>query len=361
MTANKLKSPPSTLTKFEKELEKLRNENKWARLRDFASTNRDTKLDTLAKFCIAEAELENYLFINPLLFPSNLNAESSSIIQQSHPSLKPSDPIHNTERLLKETITKTDTNSISYEASILLAKLFYSQMRLDEATNLFNQDSLLAVMTDHIKSLKKQQRSGADPLQCVNAASHRQLQLFAEAHSIKGLCLERRRFNSISFNSGYKSSDEFQEEDQYICDSFELASHIAIKHSLLMLQYMSNQEKSNGANSNQTNSNLTSATSNLESVVAANLNSVNNGDDNLDLINPLYEIALQKAPLLYIKRGDLQMGIRMFRDLLLKKNIQSIQTIRQVLLKKFAECLMFNVTCSQYSVHRDQNTTDKYK
>ncbi len=361
MTANKLKYPPSSLSKFEKELDKLRNENKWTRLRDFASTNRDTKLETFTRFCIAEAELENHLFINPLLFPSNLSTESSSIIQQSHPSTKPTDPIHNTERLLKETITKTDTNATSFEASILLAKLFYSQMRLDEATNLFNQESLLAVMTEHVKSLKKQQRSGGDPLQCVNAASLRQLQLFAEAHSIKGLCLERRRFNSLALNSGYKSSDECQEEDQYICDSFEISSHIAIKHSLLMLQYMSSQEKSNGANSGQASNTLASATSNLESVVSANLNSLNNGDDNLDLINPLYEIALQKAPLLYIKRGDLQMGIRMFRDLLLKKNIQSIQTIRQVLLKKFAECLMFNVAGSQYSIHRDSAVTEKYK
>jgi len=124
---------------------------------------------------------------------------------------------------------------------------------------------------------------------------------------------------------------------------------------------MSSQEKSNGANSGQASNTLASATSNLESVVSANLNSLNNGDDNLDLINPLYEIALQKAPLLYIKRGDLQMGIRMFRDLLLKKNIQSIQTIRQVLLKKFAECLMFNVAGSQYSIHRDSAVTEKYK
>ena len=50
---------------------------------------------------------------------------------------------------------------------------------------------------------------------------------------------------------------------------------------------------------------MTSATSSLEPIAATaqSLNATNNIDDNLDLINPLYEIALQKAPLLYIKRG----------------------------------------------------------
>ena len=58
---------------------------------------------------------------------------------------------------------------------------------------------------------------------------------------------------------------------------------------------------------------------------------------------------------------DLQMAIQMYRDLLLKKNIQSITSIRQVLLKKFAECLMFNVASSQYAILRDPTNNDKYK
>ena len=43
------------------------------------------------------------------------------------------------------------------------------------------------------------------------------------------------------------------------------------------------------------------------------------------------------------------MGIRKFRELLLKKNIQSITSIRQILFKKFAECLLFYVPNSKYS------------
>lgn len=43
------------------------------------------------------------------------------------------------------------------------------------------------------------------------------------------------------------------------------------------------------------------------------------------------------------------MGIRKFRDLLLKNNIQSISSIRQILLKKFAESLMFSIPVNKYS------------
>lgn len=55
------------------------------------------------------------------------------------------------------------------------------------------------------------------------------------------------------------------------------------------------------------------------------------------------------------------MGMRIFRELLLKKNIQSITSIRQVLLKKFAECLMFNIAGYQYNVLVEPPTNDKYK
>lgn len=55
--------------------------------------------------------------------------------------------------------------------------------------------------------------------------------------------------------------------------------------------------------------------------------------------------------------------MRIFRDLLLKKNIQSITSIRQVLLKKFAECLLFNIPSSQYNILRESNSNsdNKYK
>ena len=66
-----------------------------------------------------------------------------------------------------------------------------------------------------------------------------------------------------------------------------------------MFQYMNSQSSSNGTSNHQAIGSLVAT----EPTNSVTLNSLNNGDDNLDLINPLYEIALQKAPLLYIKRG----------------------------------------------------------
>ncbi len=56
------------------------------------------------------------------------------------------------------------------------------------------------------------------------------------------------------------------------------------------------------------------------------------------------------------------MGMRKFRDLLFKKNIQSITSIRQVLLKEYAECLMFSIPSSHYDpLPFSSQTNDKNK
>ena len=93
--------------------------------------------------------------------------------------------------------------SISVEANILLAKLYYSQMRFDEANIIFGRDSIQSAMHEQIKCLKLQQ--SADPLQSIKANNLRQLQLFAEAHSIRGLCSEKRRLNNLAGNRDGKS------------------------------------------------------------------------------------------------------------------------------------------------------------
>ena len=68
---------------------------------------------------------------------------------------------------------------------------------------------------------------------------------------------------------------------------------------------------------------------------------------------------LKKFVLIF--KRELQLGIRKFRDLLLKNNIQSISSIRQILLKKFAECLMFNIPAYKYSPLQLSKNDDKQK
>ena len=179
---------------------------------------------------------------------------------------------------------------------------------MDEATNLFYSDKLQATMNEHLSKMKKQLKSSSDPLQCIpNSTSLRLLQMFAEAHSIKGLCLEKKRFNSLNATASFKGGEDSNNEDETIIDSFEMASRMSIQHSLLMHQYVNSQSSSNSGSINQLSNGSNTAASNLDATNTANsaINTMSNVDDNLDLINPLYEIALQKAPLLYIKKGYL--------------------------------------------------------
>jgi hypothetical protein len=67
-------------------------------------------------------------------------------------------------------------------------------------------------------------------------------------------------------------------------------------------------------------------------------------EDTTDIVNPLFEVALQKTPLLLISIGDIANGLKKFRELLEKRHLHSIILVRQSLLKKFSECLMSS-TC----------------
>jgi hypothetical protein len=200
---------------------------------------------------------------------------------------------------------------LSIEASILLSKLFYSQQRIDEASKQLSSPKIHNVLTDHVKTLKlirqHAQQQSSPPPQQAKADSLRQLQIFAEGHAIKGLCLEHKRGSSLSTNQAYKQSEEHKNDEQEIIDSFETSSQFAIQHSVLMQQKLEKATPNNSSNTLQAGG-PSSATggvsaSTTSNDIAATLNALNNNDDNLDLINPLYEISLQKAPLLYIKRG----------------------------------------------------------
>lgn len=87
------------------------------------------------------------------------------------------------------------------QAGMLLAKLFYSQSRVEEANKLLNTLKLQKTLNEHIKHLKQQQQlSSSDSKQqqqiivdLSKLYSLRQLQIYAEAHCLRGLCLEANR------------------------------------------------------------------------------------------------------------------------------------------------------------------------
>ena len=255
---------------------------------------------------------------------------------------------------------------------MLLAKLLYSQARIEEATKLLNTTKLHKTLNEHIKHLKQQQHhdSNKQPQQSGSLRklySPRELQIYAEAHCVRGLCVEARRFNqrqsSVSSpgmvntvaNVVVDTIDQKRvpdtipgsDQDMLILDSFEVASKFAVEHSLMANQRMTAQNSpaggggvvggvqmgaggagnaggggvggvgaSSGAvvgGSTATNVGLGQTGGAQTAVVSQSSGAIDlqggglaNVDDNMmDLINPLYEIALQKAPILYIKKGYL--------------------------------------------------------
>ena len=191
---------------------------------------------------------------------------------------------------------------MALESNVLLGKLYYSQAKYDDAMKILNANAVKMPLNEHLKRLQTQHQSNQ---QLPKTENVRQLQIFAEAHALRALCFEIKRTNSFQANAHYKittSTDEMKQEEQDIIDSFEMSSLLAIHHSLLVHQ--STNKSSSNQNLNTNNASFSGVDSSNASVLASlTLNSLNNNDENLDLINPLYEIALQKAPLLYIKRG----------------------------------------------------------
>lgn len=227
----------------------------------------------MAKFTYAESILENHLFLNPMIFSSTLPGElakNSKTLYNHDFSVDESKKLYDAEFMLKQVIEKADNTNLSIEANISLIKLLYSQMRYDEAIKQLNTHRIKQIIGGHLQNLEhylqaKQLIQQQQSLQVLtNSHSMRQMQLFAELHSIRGLCLELKRKN-----------EDNQKDDQDIIDSYELSSLFAIQHSLNLHQKYSSDNS------------------------LGNLNQ----EENLDLINPLYENAIQKAPLLYIKRG----------------------------------------------------------
>lgn len=336
---------------IQQEIEKLRDENRWNKLKEYVgslSAKESSKSDWLPKFSLAEADLEIYLFSNPLNVSCSsptgstpVESQSSSTTTSPRASLvrTPAKILYDAEVQLKSVLSSSSSSeSIQIQTSILLAKLFYSLGRYEEATNQLYSPKLNAQLNEYISKLRQARQHSQQQtqqqqqqyiqtylLQMLKNDSMRQLQLYAEGFALKGLCLEAKQKSRPTpgfSSSSYRMSDE---DEQDIIDSYEIASQFAIQHSILMYQKMSSLAgnatsggvANTGPSSNSgagvsTGSNSTSgpntstggsAPNSTEAAITASLSALNSTDDNLDLINPLYEISLQKAPLLYIKKG----------------------------------------------------------
>lgn len=157
----------------------------------------------------------------------------------------------------------------------------------------------------------------------------RQTQLFAEGCALKAICLEKLQEEANKDNTQANAKalqvvlNKNNRESNEIIRCYELACEKIIEHSQQMNKIMQEiMKNSKGA----------------QSVDVATF----------EFMNPLYETALEKAPTLHIKNGNIEIGLNKFRGLLMKHNLQSISHIFPSLLRKFSEFLVNNVCAANY-------------
>ena len=139
--------------------------------------------------------------------------------------------------------------TICIESSMLLAKLFFAQTRYDDALKQLNSRLSQTVLTSHLNKFRQNQQVGSTLMEQLTpkADTIRQYQIFSEAHSIRALCIERNQTKKSTNQS--KLTDE-----QELIDSFEVASLLAIQHSILIHTLVFPQSNNNSTNISNTNS-----------------------------------------------------------------------------------------------------------
>ncbi|XP_052769758.1 tetratricopeptide repeat protein 7B-like [Mya arenaria] len=206
------------------------------------------------------------------------------------------------ERHLK--ICVKENGKLQFEANLLLAKVNFYQCQYQSALTLYENSNLDSVS--------------------VKSSSPRMLHIVAEAFALKGLCLEKLPVGSTS---KFKTA----EREEKIIACFEMAGDL----SLLYLQEKEKAVSSWGGGSQQ------------------DVDGCNMGD--------ILETAVQQSPIYYIRRGELDKGIKRFRDLLTAVETRYTQHLRLTLARQLAEVLLRGVCESSYvqTVSKKQAQNDR--
>ncbi|XP_022104824.1 tetratricopeptide repeat protein 7B-like isoform X2 [Acanthaster planci] len=181
------------------------------------------------------------------------------------------------------------------DAQLLLAKLDYTLGEYGDVLKLFDKI--------HLDEISKSSMS------CTR------LKAVAEAFAIKGMCKEQM----LSAIEDTSQKEKLKEE---IVQCFEKAGDMA-------LLYLQEVDKGRGAGS------VLSSTSSL------------GGGGNL--VGPVLETAVQRAPLIHIQEGKLDKGIGRFRQILKAVEARTSQGIRTTMARELAEVLLRGVCKNRYT------------
>ncbi|KAK3872535.1 hypothetical protein Pcinc_022393 [Petrolisthes cinctipes] len=282
--------------RLETEIERSREESNWKKVIELAEhlkARNQPGLETLANFLIGEGKLESYLEENP---PTESN------VQRARTGL--ADARKYLMMCIGEPAKKLE---VSLDALLLLSKLEYA---------VGDYEGALAHLTS----------AGLDQL-TEKTLPTRSLRIVAESYAIKGLCSERV---PLPNNSKYQRA----EKSEKMIRCFELAGD-------LTLLYLQEQDKLTS----------TPSTHSLQSLPAATTTGSTSplppsGLENKK-IGVILETALQRAPILYMKAGQLDKAITRYRSMLAAVESTATQHLRLTLARQLAEVLLRG--CSEHT------------
>ncbi|KAL4237894.1 Tetratricopeptide repeat protein 7B [Mactra antiquata] len=228
-------------------------------------------------------------YVHFILGESILEAYSKENPVSDQGSSQTKNQLADAERHLK--ICIKENGKMHLEATLLQAKIHFYNCSYHSALTLYDNTNLETIS--------------------VSNSSPRILHIVAEAYAIKGLCLEKL---PTSTSSKYKAA----EKEEKILSCFEMAGDLA-------LLYLQEKEKT------------------LQS-----WGSLASNDESDSNIGDILETAIQQSPIYYIKHGELDKGVKRFRDLLSAVESRYTQHLRLTLARQLAEVLLRGVCESNY-------------
>lgn len=284
--------------RLETDIEKSREESNWKRVIELAEhlkARNQPGLETLANFLIGEGKLESYLEENPPTESNISKAKNGLSEARRYLLMCIGDP------------SKKGELEVSLDALLLLSKLEYA-------------------MGDYEGALGRLTAAGLDQL-TEKALPTRSLRIVAESYAIKGLSSEKV---PLTNNSKYQRAEKAEK----MIKCFELAGD-------LTLLYLQEQDKLSSTPSTHSLQSLP-ATSTTGSTSPLPPNGLENKK-----IGVILETALQRAPILHMKAGQLDKAISRYRSMLSAVESTATQHLRLTLARQLAEVLLRG--CSEHA------------
>uniref|UniRef100_UPI0035900CFE tetratricopeptide repeat protein 7B-like isoform X2 n=1 Tax=Myxine glutinosa TaxID=7769 RepID=UPI0035900CFE len=265
--------------RFEADIERCRIESQWEKIIDMVKQfNKVVGSDEVGNLYLGEALLELHQKEVTPRDMSNPNRMTSARLTQAKVCLKD---------VLKQKSLKEE---VMQEAMLIMAKLHYLEGSMKDALSMYTL-------------------AGLDEINLVSAPTYK-IRMLAEAHAIKGLCLQEQTLTSPSQQSV---------REEHIVTCYEKAGDIA----LLYLQEMervitSSQNRSPRPNMLATEQEL----------------------------GCFLEVALQNAQIFHIRNGNVTRGIGRFRKILRAVETRTTQNLRMTIARQLAEILLRGI-CEQ--------------